>query len=183
MDKHEVRHKLEREVSSVLGITLYLIVFFGAFATYQNLLLREFKISELTLTYGVVLVKSLVLAKIIRIGEYAHVGSRYEGGPLIFSTLHKSFVFGLFIVAFTLTEEVTKGLLHKEDVTEVLQRFLTSPRREEALARLVVMLCALIPFFALREIGRILGEGKLFELFFRRHRIIESDLQRRIQGA
>ena len=183
MDKHEVRHKLEHEMGSFLGVAVYLIVFFSAFATYQNLVLREFNISEVPLTYGVVLVKSLVLAKIILIGEYAHMGTRYADRPLIFSTLHKSVAFGLLIVAFTLAEEVTRGLFHKERVTDVLQRFFTSPRREEVFARLVVMFCALIPFFALREIGRILGESTLFDLFFRRHRVIESDLRRGIQSA
>jgi len=183
MNKRDVRHKLEHEMRSFLGIAAYLIVFFSAFSTYQALILHEFNISELTLTYGVAAVKGLVLAKIILIGDYAHLGTRYDDRPLIFSTLYKALAFGLLVGVFTFLEEVVKGLFHKETVSATLQTLLTSPRREEVLSRTVVMFCALIPFFAVHEIGRVLGESKLFELFFQRHRVIESDLRRRTQSA
>jgi hypothetical protein len=38
----------------------------------------------------------------------------------------------------------------------------------EMLANLLVMFVAFIPFFAFKEVGRVLGEGKVWELFFRR---------------
>jgi len=37
----------------------------------------------------------------------------------------------------------------------------------EVLAAGVVYFCALLPFFALREIRRVLGERRLADLFFR----------------
>ena len=38
----------------------------------------------------------------------------------------------------------------------------------ELLANVLVMFVAFIPFFAFKELGRVLGEGRVWELFFRR---------------
>jgi len=38
----------------------------------------------------------------------------------------------------------------------------------ELLAGCLVIFVAFIPFFAFRELGRVLGEGKIWDLFFRR---------------
>jgi hypothetical protein len=40
-----------------------------------------------------------------------------------------------------------------------------SAGRDELLARTLVLLVAFVPFFAFGEIGRVLGEGRLSQLF------------------
>ena len=57
-------------------------------------------------------------------------------------------------------------LLHHRPVANEF-RF-TGGQGFEILARVQLMLVAFVPFFAFRQISTVLGEGKLFELFFRR---------------
>jgi hypothetical protein len=46
--------------------------------------------------------------------------------------------------------------------------------KDELLARCMIMFVAFIPFFAFEELERVLGEGKLSKLFFRRRSATES---------
>ena len=43
------------------------------------------------------------------------------------------------------------------------------------LSGLLVMILAFVPMFAVWETGRVLGEGKLFELFFKRRTRVTLD--------
>jgi hypothetical protein len=45
---------------------------------------------------------------------------------------------------------------------------LSGPAGYEKLARVVLITVAFLPFFGFYELGRVLGEGKLLEIFFRR---------------
>ena len=51
--------------------------------------------------------------------------------------------------------------------TKKHRRVLSILAPTEALAKAVMILVSFIPFFALWEVGRVLGPGKLTELFFR----------------
>jgi hypothetical protein len=93
-----------------------------------------------------------------------HLGRRAETRPLYQSIILKSIVYGLFIFAFHLLEEFIKRLIHHQPAGTVLHEM----ELEQLIARSIVILCALVPLFAFRELSRVLGEGKLNELFFHR---------------
>jgi hypothetical protein len=59
-----------------------------------------------------------------------------------------------------------KHLLYGHTVAGAL-RELASGGLSEVLVRNLVIFCALIPFFAFRELRRVLGEDRFFALFFR----------------
>ena len=159
--KKEFKRKLGHELKEFLSVFLFLALFFSAFTTYRMLLLDEFHLRYFN--YGSALVSALVLSKIILLGEYAHLGRRREGTALIVSTLYKSLVFGLLAAAFRILEEAIKELVFRKPSLLPVDNGTIS----ELLARTLVMFCAFIPFFAFRETARVLGEGKLYELFFR----------------
>jgi len=86
---------------------------------------------------------------------------------LIYPTLYKTAVFVLFLGVFKIIEEVIKGLWKGEGLTGGIVELLEKGPYE-LLANSLVVFVALIPFFGVKELARVLGEDKIRALFFRR---------------
>ncbi len=143
----------------------YLALVFGAFTQYQRFLLAAYDITYTD--YWVAVIEALILAKVIMIGEVFRLGRGLEQKPLIYPTLYKTVVFSLLVGVFSLIEHAIRGLWKGEGLTEGLVEFL-GKGSHELLGRCLVIFVALIPFFAVKELGRVLGEEKIGALFFRR---------------
>jgi hypothetical protein len=167
-----LKQRIIHEVGQFLRIFLYLAPFFCAFATYRMLLLDRFE--EKYFAYGTAFVNALVLSKIILFGEYLRLGKRLEDKPLIHSTIYKSFAFTLLVAVFHIVEDAVKGVLHGQGIVGSFA-VLSGRGKGEMLGHSLVMFCAFLPFFALREIERALGEGRLADLFFRSGASAECD--------
>jgi hypothetical protein len=157
------KQKAANELIDFAFIALYLAVLFCALATYTMLLLRKYDVSNSALTYTFAIINALVIGKVILIGEMMKLGTRAEGRPLWQSVLLKSVIFGLFVFAFHILEEVVKRLIHHEPAGTVLHQF----NLEELFARSIIIFIAFIPLFAFRELHRVLGEEKMHNIFFK----------------
>jgi hypothetical protein len=156
------KEKILHETKELLAIFLYLALFFCAFTMYRQLVMQEIGISYFH--YGFALVKALALAKVILLGQRVRFARVFDDRPLVVPTLYKVVLFGLFAMAFEVVEHVIGGLLHGKNLPGALQE-ITSAGRDELLARTLMMLVAFVPFFAFNEMARVLGEGRLTELF------------------
>jgi len=163
-EKRGMKQKLAHELRDMAHIFVYLALFLCALATYSTLLLREFHVSYFV--YGTALLNALIMAKIILIGEYFKLGRKHEGKPLIHAAVLKAFQFAILMAMFHVIEEVIKHLIGGHSVGNALHE-LTAGRLTEILARNLVFFCALVPFFAGRELRRVMGEEKFAALFFR----------------
>jgi hypothetical protein len=168
-----LKQKATHELEEFAGIFLYLAFFFCAIATYSMVLLDKFHVSYFN--YGAALINALVIAKVILIGEYAHLGKRHETKPLLLSAVYKAFLFGLLVFAFHLLEELIKRLLHGDTMTTVSHEI----RIDDLLCRSLVVFCTFIPLFAFRELQRVLGEEDFRALFFRTGATPRADLSSR----
>jgi hypothetical protein len=160
-EKATLKQKATHELREFAVISLYLAFFFCAVATYSLLLLNQFHISYFV--YGTSLINALVIAKVILIGEYAHLGKKHESRPLFQFALYKAFLFSFLVLAFHIVEEAIKRRWHGENFATASHGI----RINELLARSVVIFCAFLPLFAFRELRRVLGEEKFRSLFFR----------------
>ena len=142
----------------------YLALVFSAFVWYRRLVLAAHDITYTN--YGVALVEALILGKVIMIGAVLHPGRSLEQRPLIYPTLYKAVIFTFLVGVFTLIEHVIKALWAGDSFVAGLVGFLDKGPHE-LLAGLLVIFVALIPFFAIKELGRVLGEDKIMALFFR----------------
>ena len=98
-----LKQKAVHEFKEMTIVTAYLAFFFCALATYTMLLVGK---SELAyFNYGFAVVNALVVAKVILIGEAAHLGKKYEDKPLIYSCVYKAFLCTLLVFAFHFVEE------------------------------------------------------------------------------
>jgi hypothetical protein len=169
-----LKQKATHELVQLVAIFLYLAFSFCALATYSMLLLKEFSVSYFT--YGFSLINALVIAKVILIGEYAHLGKKHEAKPLLLAAIHKAFLFSLLVFAFHVVEEVIKLLIHRENLATALHEI----RIDDLLGRSLVVFCTFIPLFAFRELQRVLGEENFRALFFRTGTPAKSDPATRI---
>jgi len=155
---------------------IYLAVFFAVFTWYRRLILAEYQISYLN--YGIALFEALILAKIITLKEVLCFGcGSLEEKPLIFPTVYKALLFSVWAGVFTVLEHTIRGLRHGKGLAGGLDE-LMSKGKYELLAGCMVIFFAFIPFFAFKELGRVLGEGKIRGLFFRRKALAETYLPR-----
>lgn len=160
--KVSLKEKFKREMKIYALNVFYLFLFFGMFATYRRLILAQYQISYLS--YGISLIEALVLAKVLMVGEMLRLGRGFEHQPLIIPTLYKTIMFTLLVGIFTLLEPLVIGLVRGRSVSQSLDLIISE--KYEFIAKCVVTFFAFIPFFGIRELGRVLGKGKMAELFF-----------------
>ena len=158
----ELKQRALKELEKYLIVAAFLFFFFGSVTTYRRLVLAEYHIGYFA--YGWALVKALILAKVILIGEIFHLGKRFEGRRMIWAVLGKTLVFGLFIAAFGVGEHLLAALFHHRAIQEEF-RF-SREQGYELLARVQLEIVALLPLFAFNEFDRVLGEGKVAALLF-----------------
>jgi len=144
-------------------IAIYLAVMLAAFAWYRRFVLSAAGISYFH--YWAAIIEALILAKVILIGEALGLGKRFESSKLIWSVIFKSLIFGIFIGIFGVLEHLIEGLIRRESWDQIAQSLL-SAGRDEILARTIMIIVSLLPFFAFWETDRVMGNHKLFQLFF-----------------
>lgn len=166
--KESWKQKARREFIRYWINVLYLAIFFGVFAWYRRLILAHYDIKYLK--YGTALVEALVLAKVMLIGDAVGLGRKiFEDKPLIFPTLYQSAIFTFFVGVFAVLEGTVGGFFKGEGWSGWLIE-LQDEGKYEFLARCLMVFVAFIPFFAFKELGKMLGAGKLGKLFLRDRR-------------
>ena len=158
------KKKIVHELGEYLIIVCYLTLVFAAFTQYRRILLSAYGIDYMN--YGVAVIEALILGKVVMIGDILRLGRGLEQKPLIYPTLLKTFVFTVFVAAFTLIEHAIKGLWQGKGLTGGLIE-LSENGYHELLANSLVVFVAFIPFFAVKELQRVFGVGELRALFFK----------------
>lgn len=159
--KEKARHELIEYGLNVIYLTLV----FAAFTEYRRLILAAHDIAYEN--YWVALIEAVVLGKVIMIGGVFRLGRGLEGKPLIYPAIYKTLVFIVFVAVFKLAEHAIKGLWDGVGLMGGLVEF-SEKGFHEVLANSLIVFVALIPFFAVKELGRVLGQKTIWALFFRR---------------
>lgn len=143
---------------------LYLWLLFGLFALHKMIVLAQYKIDYRP--FGLALFNAFVLAKIMLVAEEMNLATKFRKKGPIFPILHKSFLFAVILVCFTFAEKIVTGLWKGKTITESMPRIGSGSPVEIALASLIIAV-ALIPFFAFRELSRVMGKGVLETLLLK----------------
>ncbi len=109
----------------------------------------------------------------ILLGQHVRFANMFKGRPLIVPTIYKVIVFSLFALAFDIVEHLIGSVIHDEGLAHAFGEIL-SVGKPELLARSLMVVFAFLPFFAFTEIGRVLGEGRLGDLFLRTGKLSEA---------
>jgi hypothetical protein len=158
-----LQQRATHEFKEFAILAVYLYITLGAVILMKTAVLHTQGIEFAF--WGVAAVKAAVLAKFMLIGNALKIGERNTASPLIWPTLHKAFAFLVLLVILTIIEDTLVGLFHHQPIAVSLGE-LVGPRLEETIAGIVIMLLVLIPYFAFRVLGDVLGEGRLVRMFF-----------------
>jgi hypothetical protein len=161
--KAPLHQRAIHEFKELVFISLYLYITLGAVILVKTAVLHAEGIEYAP--WGIAIVKAVVLAKFMLLGDAMKIGVRFGARPLIWPTLYKAFAFLVLLIILTVIEEAVVGLFHHQSIAASLSE-LVGPRLEETLAGYLIMLLVLIPYFAFRVLGQALGEGRLTRMFF-----------------
>jgi hypothetical protein len=161
--KATLHQRTVHELKELVFISLYLYVTLGAVIMMKTAVLHTQGIAFTP--WGIAIVKAVVLAKFMLIGNAMKLGNRTTTNPLIWPTLHKALTFLVLLIIMTTIEEAVVGLFHHQSTATSLGQ-LFGPRLQETLAGYVIMLLVLIPYSAFMVLDEALGEGRLARMFF-----------------
>ena len=151
------------ELKEFLIVAAYLYVCFTALAYLKAAILQAHGIAFAP--FGFAAVKALICAKFMSVGHVLHLGDRYKKQALIWPTLHRSLVFLALLLVLNVLEEVIVGYIHHRPMADSIAEIGGGTFRQ-LIATTIIMLLILIPFFAFRSLGEVVGERVLFRLFF-----------------
>ena len=163
--KSNWKKRVFTEMRSYLINVAYLAIFFGIFAWHRRLILAQHEISYLN--YGISLIEALIFGKIVMIGDLLGLGRRLDKKPLIIVTFYKAAVFTILVFFFSVIEYGIRGLIGGKGVTGGIIDLINKDKYE-IISRNLVIFFAFIPFFAFKELERVLGEKTVSRLFFRK---------------
>jgi hypothetical protein len=150
------------EFKELVIISLYLYITLGAVILLKTAVLHDQGIEFSP--WGIAIVKALVLAKFMLLGEAIKIGGRTTTSPLVWPTLQRALALLVVLIVLTVIEEAVVGLFHHRSIAASLGE-LFGPRLEETIAGYVIMLLVLIPYCAFRVLDEALGEGRLARMF------------------
>jgi hypothetical protein len=151
------------ELKELAILTVYFYITLGAVILMKTAVLQDEGIDYVP--WGIAIVKAVVLAKFMAVGEALKIGERFRTRPLIWPTLHKAFAFLLLLVVLTIIEEIVVGLFHHRSVAASLGEF-TGAKLYETIAGIIIMLLVLIPYCGFRVLNEALGGDRLTRMFF-----------------
>ncbi len=164
--KTQLKEKAAEELRLLLGISAYLAAVFFSFLTYRRLVSREFGVTSFH--YGFAIVEALVVAKVILLGKAMGLGKRASGRARIWVALRSALVYGVLVAIFSVLEHLVDGLIHGKTLAASFDA-VWNRGVYEILGRSLILFVALIPFFALWELDRAIGEGKVLSILFRQN--------------
>jgi hypothetical protein len=160
--KSTIGGRIVLEVKEFLVIAAYLFICFAALAYLKYAILQAQDVAFAP--FGFAAAKALICAKFMSVGHALHLGERHKTRALIWPTLYKSLVFLALLLVLNVAEEVVLGLLHHRAVVDSISG-VGGGTIQQLIATSFIVLLVLIPFFAFRSLGEIVGEQNLIRVF------------------
>jgi hypothetical protein len=154
--------KIVGEFKQLLQIALYLYVCLGALLLYASSVAGA-RVEYAHLGYAAV--KALILAKFILMGHWFHVGEGRQNRLLIYSVVYQALAIWLLLVVLSLLEQFVEGAWHGPTMGAGLAE-LRQNSFSRIFAQTLILLLALLPYVALRQLSAVLGPGTLKRIFF-----------------
>ena len=161
--KRGLKQRLFDQVIQFLAIAFYLWVMFGVFALHESVVSAKDHIEYHF--YGFALVNALILGKVMLVAEDLHFADWFKERALIYPILCKAVAFSVLFLVFDVVEEVLVGIFKGKTIDESIPS-IGGGSLSGVFFVGIILAVALIPFFAFREVGRVIGERQLHSLMF-----------------
>ena len=161
--KPGLKQRVFDEVVKFLAIAFYLWVVFGVFALHEWVVSAKDHIDYHF--YGFAFMNALILGKVMLVAEDLHFADWFKDRPLIYPILCKAVAFSILFLVFDVVEEVLVGVFKGMTIAQSIPS-IGGGTLSGVFFVGIILAVALIPFFAFREIGRVIGERELHSLMF-----------------
>jgi hypothetical protein len=166
VDTRNLKQKAYSEAKHFAWIALYLWAFLAVLELHKSIVLAENNVNIPAHSFA--LINALALGKVMLVAKDMHIGD-LPGVPLIYPTLLKSGVFSLLLVGFKILEDTALGFYHGLSFGQSIAD-VGGGTWWGALSFVLIGFVLLIPFFAVSELGEVLGQSNLRRMFLaRRH--------------
>ena len=163
--KRSLKERVVHEVKRLAAMFVYLFVLLGLFQIHEYIVLARHQLPYER--WGFALINACVLAKVMLVAEDLHLGRRLEDRPLVYTVLFKSVLFAGVFIGVLIVEHVIVGVWRGMTIAESIPSI--GGGGVIGMAAVAFMTSfALIPYFAFREIGRVIGEDELRSLILTR---------------
>jgi len=162
--KQTFKERIFHNFREFVAMFLYLWLLFALFTYYKAIVLAEHHIAYKP--FGLAFINAFVLAKVMLVAEELRVGTRFRKRAPIFPVLHKSLLFAIIFICFNMAEEIVIGLWKGQTIAESIPKIGGGSPIGTVIASLIITV-ALIPFFAFRELSRVMGKGVLEALLLK----------------
>ena len=169
--KASLRKRAVDELEEFLIYAAYLYICFTALAYLKAAILQAHGIAFAP--FGIAAIKALICAKFMSLGHALHLGELRKKEALIWPTLRMSFSFFALLLVLNVLEEVILGYIHHRSVMDSIAA-VGGGTMHQLFAGSIVVLLTLIPFFAFRSLGDVVGRHTLLRLFFEPRELIEK---------
>jgi hypothetical protein len=160
---HDLAARGIDEFRRFLLMFVYLWVVFGLFVLNEAVILGNTNVSFVS--QGFALVNAAILAKVMLVAEDLKLGRRFDHLPMIYPIAYKASLFAIVFIAFHALEETVVGMFAGKSAAASVPAIGGGTWIGIACVW-AIMTVSLLPFFALREISQVLGEGRLWALMF-----------------
>ena len=99
------------------------------------------------------------------LGSAFHVGERFSKPPLVLPTLYRSVAFLVLLIFLNVIEEALVGVIHGRTIVASISD-IGGGTWNQIIATSFILFLVLIPFFAFRALGDVVGQKILLRLFF-----------------
>jgi hypothetical protein len=169
--KAAISRRITDEMREFSIVAAYLWICFTALAYLKAAILQAHGINFAPFAFAAI--KALICGKFVLVGRALHIGERFKAQALIWPTLHRSLAFLALLIVLNVLEEVVVGVIHHRTIADSLAD-LGGGTLDQLIATSVVVLLILIPYFAFRSLGEVVGEDNLARLFFERRRRVDN---------
>ena len=161
--KLSLKQRVFDEVIKFLAIAFYLWVMFGVFALHESVVSAKDHINYHF--YGFAVINALILGKVMLVAQDLRFADWIKDRPLVYPILCKAAAFSILFIVFDVVEEVLVGVFRGKTIGESIPT-IGGGTPSGVFFVGIILAIALIPFFAFREIGRVIGERALHALMF-----------------
>jgi hypothetical protein len=158
-----LKQKVIEQMKEFLFIALYLWLVFGLLLMYKSVILGEHHIDFAY--HGFALINALALGKVVIIAKDLRLGWRFNNAPLVYPTLVNSAIFTVVLACFKILEDAAVGVYRGKSFAESIADLGGGTLRAIVTLSLLLFV-VLVPFIGFGELERVLGEGKLKQIFF-----------------
>jgi hypothetical protein len=162
--KRQLKARAIEEARRFAVMFFYLWILFGLFVLNERVIRGQQ--GPGFFSQGFAVIHALVLAKVMLIAEDLNLGHRLNERPLIYPILYQSFAFTALFIVFHVVEKEVIGLFKGGTLASSVPA-IGGGGFAGLLCVSMILFIALIPFFASKNISRVLGADRMYALLFR----------------